>query len=93
MILDTEAAIPYCNWSIKMDKIIWFGSTSMNIGPAHGNNWHRLSLFLGLCNNRKFPKTKKKTYFFIRQDIKKASFFGHCPKVALTPPLILDIVR
>ena len=42
MFLDTEAAFPYCNWSIKMARIIWFGSTSVDIGPSYKNNWQRL---------------------------------------------------
>ena len=25
-----------------MDNIIWFGSTSVDIGPAYVNNWERL---------------------------------------------------
>ena len=40
--LETEAAFPYCNWSIKMARIIWFGSRSVDIGPAYVNNWKRL---------------------------------------------------
>ena len=31
MVLETEAAFPYFNWSIKMARIIWFGSAS--VGP------------------------------------------------------------
>ena len=42
MFLETEAAFPYCNWSIKMARIIWFGSTSVDIVPAYVNNWNRL---------------------------------------------------
>ena len=42
MFLETEAAFSYCNWSIKMARIIWFGSTSVDIGPAYLNNWRRL---------------------------------------------------
>ena len=42
MFLETEAAYPYCNWSIKMARVIWFGSTSVDIGPAYVNNWPRL---------------------------------------------------
>ena len=43
MFLETEAAFPYCNWSIKISRIIWFGSTSVDIGPAYLNNWKRLA--------------------------------------------------
>ena len=42
MFLETEPAFPYCNWSIKMDRIIWVGSTSVDIGQAYVNNWQRL---------------------------------------------------
>ena len=41
MFLETEAAFPYCNWSIKMSRIIWFGSTSAEIGQAYVNSWQR----------------------------------------------------
>ena len=34
MFLEKEAAFLYCNWSIKMARIIWFGSTSVDIGPV-----------------------------------------------------------
>ena len=44
MILDAEDAFPYCDWSIKMNKIIWFSSMSVDLGTVYGNNWHRLSL-------------------------------------------------
>ena len=33
------AAFFYCNWSIKMARVIWFGSRSVDIGPAYVNNW------------------------------------------------------
>ena len=36
MFLETEATFPYCNWSIKMARIIGFGSTSVV------NSWQRL---------------------------------------------------
>ena len=42
MFQETEAAFPYCKWSIKISRIIWFGSTSVDIGPAYLNNWKRL---------------------------------------------------
>ena len=42
MFLETEAAFPYCNWSINIARIICFGSTSVDIGPAYVNNWQRL---------------------------------------------------
>ena len=42
MFLETEAAFPYCNWSIKMSRTIWFGSTSGVKGPAYENNWQGL---------------------------------------------------
>ena len=42
IFLETEAAFPYCNWSIKMTRITWFGSTSVYIGPAYVNSWQRL---------------------------------------------------
>ena len=56
MFLETEAALLYCNWSIKMARIIWYGSTSVK----HVNNWQRLGRlpFLSLCKSRKFLKTK-----------------------------------
>ena len=38
MFLETEALFPCHNWSIKMDRIIWFGSTSVDIGSAYVNN-------------------------------------------------------
>ena len=61
MFLETEASIPYCNWSTKMAGIIWFGSKSVQ----DVNNWQRLSHlpFLSLCKSRKFLETK--TYSFI----------------------------
>ena len=37
LVLETEAALPYCNWSIKLAGIIWFGSTSFDIDPAYVN--------------------------------------------------------
>ena len=46
MFLETEAAFPYCNWSIKMARINWFCSTSFDIGPAYVNSWKRLVVFL-----------------------------------------------
>ena len=60
VFLETEAAFPYCNWSIKMDRIIWVGSTSVDIGPACVNNWQELGhlCFLSLCESRKFFQTK-----------------------------------
>ena len=42
MFLETETAFLYCNRSIKMARIIWFGLTSVDIGPAYGINWQRL---------------------------------------------------
>ena len=36
MFLETEATIPYCNWSIKLARSIGFGSTSVV------NGWQRL---------------------------------------------------
>ena len=61
MFLETEASIPYCNWSTKMAGIIWFGSKSVQ----DVNNWQRLSHlpFLSLFKSRKFLETK--TYSFI----------------------------
>ena len=42
MFLETEAAFPYYNWSIKMARIIWFGLTSVEIvGLALVNSWQR----------------------------------------------------
>ena len=35
MFLETEATFPCCNWSIKMARIIGFGSTSVV------NSWQR----------------------------------------------------
>ena len=32
---------PECDWSTKNPSIIWFGSTSVNIGRACVNNWYR----------------------------------------------------
>ena len=40
MFLHTEAAF-LCNWSIKMNMIIRFGSTSVDTGPGDVNNWKR----------------------------------------------------
>ena len=31
IFLVTEAAFPYCNWLMKMARIIWFGSISVDI--------------------------------------------------------------
>ena len=31
MFLEAEATFPFCNWSIKMARIIWFGWTSVDI--------------------------------------------------------------
>ena len=45
MFLETESAYPYCNWSIKMVRIIWLGPTSVDIGPAYVNNFKRLGRF------------------------------------------------
>ena len=45
MFPETEAAYPYCNWSIKMPRTIWVGSTSVDIGPAYVNNWKMLGHF------------------------------------------------
>ena len=42
MFLETESAYPYCNWSIKMVRIIWLGPTSVDIGPAYVNHFKRL---------------------------------------------------
>ena len=50
--LETEAAFLCCNWLIKMARIIWFGSTSVDIDLEKV----RSSLFLRLCKNRKFLK-------------------------------------
>ena len=36
IFLETEATFPYCNWSIKIARIIGFGSTSVV------NSWQRL---------------------------------------------------
>ena len=36
MFLETEATFLYCNWAIKMARIIGFGSTSVV------NSWQRL---------------------------------------------------
>ena len=38
MFLETEASFPYCNWSIKIARIVGFGSTSVV------NSWQRLGL-------------------------------------------------
>ena len=35
MFLETEGSFPHCNWSIKMAKIIGFGSTSVDIDPSY----------------------------------------------------------
>ena len=35
--LETGAVFPYCNWSIKIARVIWFGSTSVDMGPAYVN--------------------------------------------------------
>ena len=37
-----RSCIPCHNWSIKMARIIWFGSTSVDIGPAYINSCQRL---------------------------------------------------
>ena len=42
MFLETEAAFPYRNWSIKTAMTIWFGPTSVNERPAYVNNLQRL---------------------------------------------------
>ena len=65
MFLETEAAFPYCNWSIKMARIIWFGSKSVDIGPAYVEV--SLSAFFSLCKSRKFLKTKKYSYVSIKK--------------------------
>ena len=31
IFLETETALPYCIWSIKIVRIIWFGTTSVDI--------------------------------------------------------------
>ena len=59
MFLEAEAAFPYCNLSIKMAWIIWFGSTSVAIGPAYVKKKYWLSSFLKLCKCKNFLKTKK----------------------------------
>ena len=43
MFLEKEAVFPCHNWSIKIARIIWFGSISVDIGPAYVNNWQRFS--------------------------------------------------
>ena len=42
VLLETRAAFACCNWSIKMDRIVWVGSTSVDIGPPYVNNLKRL---------------------------------------------------
>ena len=73
MFLETEAAFPYCNWSIQMARIIWFGSTSMDIGQAYIKQKKmaqiRLFSFLSLCENMKFFEPK--TYSFVSIKKKK----------------------
>ena len=41
MFLETKAPLSYCNWSIKMARIIWFGSTNVDKSPAYVKNWQR----------------------------------------------------
>ena len=52
MFLETETALPYCIWSIKMVRIIWFGTTSKWLALV------RSSSFLNLCKARKFLITR-----------------------------------
>ena len=52
MFLETETALPYCIWSIKMVRIIWFGTTSKWLALV------RSSSFLNLCKVRKFLITR-----------------------------------
>ena len=41
MFLEKEAVFPCHNWSINIARIIWFGSITVDIGPAYVNNWKR----------------------------------------------------
>ena len=46
MFLETEVPFPYCNWSIKIARINWFGSTSVDIVPAYLNTGRGKVVFL-----------------------------------------------
>ena len=67
MFLETEASFPYCNWSTKVARIIWLGSTSVQ----HVNNWQRSGRlpFLSLCKSRKFLETKTNSFISIKKKI------------------------
>ena len=80
MFLETEAALPYCNCSIKMARIIWFGSRSFDIGPADLINWKRLGclpfwVYAKFENWRNFSLTTSQTPKFIL----KADLKWECP--------------
>ena len=65
LFLDTEAAFPYCNRSIKISLVIWCGSRCGKMIAEYVNNWQRSIClpFLSLCISMNFSKTI--TYFFV----------------------------
>ena len=90
MFLETEAAFPYCNWSLKMTRNIWFGLTSVDIGQAYVNNWKRLGLlpFWVYVKLGKFLKLKyilylaSKRKISVRKKEKKMVFISICSKLS-----------
>ena len=65
MFLETEALFPCHNESIKMARIIWFGSTSVDIGSAYVNNWQRFGCFGFWVYLKVRNSLKPTTYAFV----------------------------
>ena len=80
MFLQTEAAFPYCNWSIKKARIIWFGSTSVDIGPANVNNWKRLG-WLPFWVYVKFGNSLKQKYILYLASKRKINARKYLTKI------------
>ena len=79
MFLETEASFHYCNWSIKMARIIWSVSTSVDIYPAYVNNWQRLGRLPFWVYVEAGNFVKQKTYSLVRikkKNICKETFWN-----------------
>ena len=80
MFKETEADFIYCNWLIKMARIIWFGSTSVDIGPAYVNNWKRLGCLLFWVYVKFGNSLKQKCILYLasKQKISARKYFQKC---------------
>ena len=70
IVLETEAAFPYCNWSTKVAWIFWFGSTSVELGPAYVNNWQMLGRLPFQVYLKVVNYLKQKSIIFLASKIK-----------------------